>query len=735
MIYAAAAEQLATLQDEQHASRHVVELYMAAYEKSEVMLRAAQRRETQLTELLCTARQHTARLMRDFDDAERRLRTATEHLAATQARCHSLESQLASYVKCQRCAVLLLPQLTTPPPAFTSQPRLLSSARSEQETTREASRQQQLCWMDPFCLLHVSSGSVLSYDLVAACDSHEDTDVGEDAKQEHEGSTAQTMPNEELSDAEGGVVAAAAAHSQTTITSLLRDVVHDALQGFDYTLLSTSAADEAASPGHSLAMTMPGPLSRRLLALLQSEAARCGTQALSVSLAIGRVTQSALTEAADLEDVLLPFLSELNAAAQRGRQEGKAAESVKTVLMSAVVGEDEDAEKSDRGRATSVNTCGSDNGSSTSRYSTHQRGASRLPRFALRNPNVPPWKTSTTKEQHVVASSSTTVLTGVQVGSVAEVDEWLSKAGLLSCDKDGAGVTSPCVVLMGVDAQDAAGKVHKALLRILSDAAFVKANTYLPSTEATSQTVFSESCKPVPEQPRLVSAPPSPLSPPLPLSASLCFHVMFHAVVAVLRTVCGAHGQASTSDAASQLVSHLVALYERNTAACAVDVESVTQMLWTAPQLCPSAAEARAVLQSIAACPRAVERQFTSASAGCVTAEVARQGVRAMWATWVALLRPVFGGNSKAIWLHATRSSTMESAAPRPGKVHRGTHEIDDGERMESRERATAVAGDDSSSSLVALTLCALFCRLVRHDAVPCEVSADLARLLHERGL
>ncbi|KPA76244.1 hypothetical protein ABB37_07987 [Leptomonas pyrrhocoris] len=730
---------------------------MSAFRNAEQQLHAAQRQETQLSEMLRAAQQRTVYRTREFAAAEARLREATEQLAATQSLCHYLASQIALHAKCQRSALLLTPSSTsngTPPPSRTSSASDVEGNRHEAQlpSSREQQQQQQqqqLCWMDPYSVLHVPSGKVFSYDLVTAfgADALDDPPENEGIR-EGEGCEDRRADDSVLCDEDGvfdGV------RTRASLVSLLKDVVHDALQGFHYTLLETrtsstavysdtlftSTSSKRSAEGEdsceqqthvdtgrlpSQQSVTTGQLTHRLLELLQTEAVQCGTQRLSVSFAVGRVAKSSVAAAAHIEDLLRPLVDQQNAPSRGGlrRSGGAARQTVSTVLMDAVMCEaEDDGERCPRGASPWRR--------GTVSHGTARRSSSRA-RFSPINANI--------TQQHATAASkplpapfscttaATTTLTGVQVRSLAEVDDWLERVGLppfKTDDSVGAWSSAPCIVLVGVDSQDAAGKVHKSLLRIVSDAAFTAS---LPATElargapAKGDTASKRGAS---DNALHHTSPPQALT-----SLFGCF--MLHAVAAVLRAAYKPQGLTNTSEDAPALLS-FAALHEGDGGDDeAPDLESFVEQLLAQPHSSPSATEIRAAVLSIVNCPDEVGNHCATAAAAAAVEGRTTQDISAEWRLWAALLRPVFGGNSKALWLHTARSAADASSTD--GLYKTGERGVpfrpDKGRR---RSEAAPFSAD------AALGLCALFCRLVRHAAVPSAVSADLDRLLREGRL
>ncbi|KPI84000.1 hypothetical protein ABL78_6957 [Leptomonas seymouri] len=730
-MYAAAAEQLAALRDEQTASRLEVESHMSAFEAAEQQLHAAQLREAQLAESLHAAQQRTAHLMCEFEAAEARLRAAAEHLAETQSLCHYLESQISGHVKCQR-SVLLLPSS----PACSAPPQLArsSSLLGKEETAREARLPPQLAWMGRYSVLHAPSGKVFSYDLVSALADEETEDIVE-AEGSRDGARAGVIGDDSVSDVEDGGVDGAS--KREALNSLLREVVHDALQGFNYTLLNTStgAAPLCIASSHSLAL-MTGPLTHRLSELLQTEAVRRGTRSLSVFLAIGRVVKSSSIGAAQIEDLLRPLVAvDSDAPAGRGRASAAVNSGAQTVLMDAVIQSADDCEvfKSGDVALTAAATDGV------------RRKSSSRPRFEPKSDGVQ-HSTRPSKPDHAATQSITscsTTLIGVQVRSLEEVDDWLEKVGLSASETAESGglsagapsdvrvatagfdsavaapsnswTNTPFIVLVGVDSQDAAGKVHKSLLRIVSDAAFeADVSAYMPAGSASAMGITAGT------RDAADTALQCALSPPA--TPSLFGLFMFRAVTAVLQAACKWQRRSDTSHITSAL------LPQGSLHGCdggeVADLESLVGQLLAAPHSRPSASDIRATVESMLNCPNEEER-LRELPSPASTAEHTTQRACDEWGLWAALLRPIFGGNSKALWLHTACSSAEEPSAFRPSRERRGACSSRKGE-------AKGAVSAASCSVEVALRLCAVFCRLVRHDAVPCEVSADLDRLLRK---
>jgi hypothetical protein len=773
MIYAAAVKQLAALRDAQSAARVEVESRMTTFERAEQQLDTAQQQEAQLTEMLRAAQRRTSQLRGEFSTAEAQLREAAEHLAETQSVCHSLESQIATHVKCQRSVLLL----TRPYSSHRLPPSAISN---HHDAASSLSSPPQLCWMDPYSVLHAASGNVFTFDLV--------TTVRRGGEYAHAGSAEATSEGEddtaqgsEGSDSGGEEGRGGSSHA--TLTSLLKDVVHDTLQGYHYTLLNTSTNDtapcfaalgggeeterkprdgSAECPGHlPLSPSSAGELTRCLLQQLQSEAVRCGTQSLGVSLAVGRVVESTATIPAHIEDVLLPLLSHHDTTAvtavtstQRGRQRSAAVEGVNTVRIDAVLRDGSEGDGWGAAAAAAVAGGAPRSGTHDDRSASHSSSRTRFEYASVAA--VPPDTTPTTSNHASLSPApSATTLTGVQVCSMEEVDYWLEQVGLWLSSSDShtqdthdeapgssiearsgsplcgsvlvdAQPTEPLVILLGVNSQDAAGKVHSSLLRVVHDAAF----GVVSMSNVSSRSDAAAGATPGKRMSAVVDGVKGALLPPSPPAASLFYLFMLCATTAVLRAVCHAHGLAGTVEGAMELLLSQLQTWPEKDEECtkSFDLEHLVAQLIEAPLCGPSTVELRTAVQSISSDPRGAACQLVPGASAVLLDIAASQQRREAWALWAALLKPVFGGNSKALWLHAACTTAAAQEMPacvssREGSRRRGS--------PPSCQQGKAVDDPAAAASMEStLMLCTLFCRLVRHAAVACEVSADLQRLL-----
>lgn len=710
---------------------------MAAYEAARYAYEAAQRQEAELRAMLRAAEARTAQLLRDFDDAEAQLRNTTTDLSHTQSLCHSLESRIAEHVRCQRSAVLLL----APPSSSMSQ----------------SSAPPRLCHMDPYSLLHTPTGEAFTYDLVelSSCASA-DQAVGMFIRGESDdGSETEGRSDAEVggNNDEGDDIDAEANQlpSSPSITSLLTEAVRDALHGYHYTLLCTSsggcrlcAQDEnltnkvcpattpltsdtpaaaCGQPRKHRWTCQPASLCLRLLQLLQREAARSGTRALSITIAAGCVgereaarihgpgvtTRTASAEASDRAAAACGWTDLLLSAAARHQQV--------TVSMEAAPSQERE-ETALPSMTSDVRDMRGTSGSSAGAGSWLDDGCTRpndRQSLLLSTP-------SAAAAKGAPLTTHTPTLEGVPVGSIEAAAFWLREVGLLSTPdtsnipKDRVALrsstatstghvdaqattaaSSVVVLLVGVDSQDATGKLHRSLLRIVSDAHFdlgclAHARPLLKSGRGGIN-----------------------VDPPACCSPSTFALYMSHVLGAVARAAAAKTPDAPDTGRCGTLVSG----EHDGTAASS----PVPMLLLQRAEVAPLAAcEIRATAQSISLqCPAEVCAIWTAARRHASS----RSQLDAAWSLWAALLRPVFGGNSKALWLHCTSGGgRVGGSRGTDGSV--GFHDSTESASRPDGLPSPPVPCDDAA----VLRLSSLFCRLVRHDAVASEVSPDLARLV-----
>ncbi|KAG5481565.1 hypothetical protein LSCM1_05589 [Leishmania martiniquensis] len=717
-MISSATRQLRVLRATQHRTRMSVEERIAAYEAARHAYETAQRQEAELRAMLRAAEARTAQRLLECEDAEAELSNAAANLSHTQSLCHSLESRIAEHVRCQRSAVLLM----VPPPSSLS----------------PSSVPPVLCRMDPYSLLHTPTGEAFTYDLVelSGCTAggmhsgEEGDEFSEEERGDVSGAAAQRHNNE------GGDVDVDANQLFTTpsIKSLLTDAVRDVLHGYHHTFLSTSAdgsclgcqddisasgmhAEDTApsvsgippeSCGHPYRHQWPGQpatLCLRLLQLLQREAARSGTRALSITLAAGcagardaarlcgtgaatSVASAPAAAASVWTDLLLP-------AAARHQQ--------LTVTMEATPSEDYEETVlplTTAGVKGFYRESGSNVPGDTWLEVGHMHHDSRA---------VPSSAPSSATANEPQPRTHAPTLEGVPVGSIEEAAFWLREADLLAtCSTSKAhedattlmsssaapvghrdAQAATVVLLVGVDSQDARGKLHKSLLRIVSDPCFDAGRLGRPRPEQMSGGKSRNG------------------HIPLCCSPSAFALYMSHALESLARTaaaktpnasnagLCPASAKGEQSSATTNCPAQMLLLLLRG------DVAPLT------------AGEIRNATHSFSSrCPAEV-----CAIAAADHGHASPPQLDAAWLLWASLLRPVFGGNSKALWLHYTTSASRGSGA--------GPHVAPKGISSPDGLRCPPSPDDDTA----ALRLSALFCRLVRHDAVAYELSPDLARL------
>ncbi|GET87667.1 hypothetical protein, unknown function [Leishmania tarentolae] len=729
-----ATRQLRALRAKQHSTRAVVEEHMAAYEAARYAYEAAQRQESELRTTLHAAEARTAQLLRNFEDAEAQLRRATTDLSHTQSLCHSLESRIAEHAKCQRSAVLLLGPPSYPAP--------------------QASGQPQLCQMDPYSLLHTPTGEAFTYDLVelSSCASANQA-VGmlggeeSDDISEAEGRTGAADSAAGLDNGEGDRIDTDvnALPPCPSMTSLLTEAVQDVLHGYHYTLVCTSSDGccfcsqgsdatnnvcraTAPSPSditaaaceqlHTSRQTcQPASLCLRLLQLLQGEAARSGIRALSITVSAGCVSGmeaprmhrsgvlagTATARESDRAAATCGWVDLLLPAAARRQQP--------TVSMEAAPS-DEREETAWSSMAFDLKGMGGRSGVTVEASSRLDVSGTHPDGHHILLPSRP--SASVAKEPPRTAHVPT--LEGVPVGSIEEAAFWLREAGLLStsdtsntpkdrealrsstvpstalCDVEGTTAASPVLVLLvGVDSQDATGKLHRSLLRIISDSHFYRG--YLTDTRLLLKS----------------GSGGMNTDPPVYCFPSTFALYMSHALGVVARAAA-----AKMSDGSG---ARLCAAQVSDEHGCAAASCSAEMLLLQRAEVAPLAAcEIRAAVQSISLrCPAEV-CAVSTATRGHPSS---RSHLDAAWPLWVSLLQPVFGGNSKALWLHCTSGGSCGDGGVEPHGSSKGASSLDG---LPSRPAPR----DDAE----ALRLSALFCRLVRHDAVASEVSPYLARLV-----
>ncbi|KAG5481878.1 hypothetical protein LSCM4_06955 [Leishmania orientalis] len=727
-----ATRQLRALRAKQQATRTGVEERMAAYEIARHAYETAQRQERELRAMLRAAEVRTAQLLVEFHDAETQLRNAATDLGHTQSLCHALESRIAEHVRCQRSAVLLLvPPTCSPSPS--SKPPLL-------------------CRTDPYSLLKTPTGEAFTYDLVELSSSLEagmhSGEEGDDVS-ETEGRVGTAGAEADRGSDEGDGVDTEANELLTmpSIKSLLTEAVRDVLHGYHYTFLSTCAddcclccqddnetdgvcvgaalsssgmpAETCVQPNRHSWPCQPATLCLRILQLLQREAVRSGARALSITVAAGCVgfreaghvcgTGSATTVASAIAssnataacgwtDLLLP-------AAARHQQ--------LTVTMEAAP-----SEEHEETRLPSM-TAGVESFRGESASSV--RADSWLDVGYMHHDSAvsPPSAPSSAAANETQLRTHVPTLEGVPVGSIEEAAFWLREAGLLAtldtskAHKHTTGLTSSgatsvgqgdapaatlppstVVLLVGVDSQDAAGKLHKSLVRIVSDPNFDPGRLAGPSPLLTSG-----------GRSRNGDAPAC-------CSPSIFALYMSYALGAIART---AAAKTPMARDAGLWTSYVKGECERATVSCSAEL-----LLLRRAEVAPlTAGEIRSTTHSFSSrCPAEV----------CAIAAATRAHdpppppLDAAWVLWATLLRPVFGGNSKALWLHYTSSGSDDG-----GSI--GSHDPAKGVSCPDGLRCPPIPRDDTA----ALQLSAIFCRLVRHDAVASEVSPDLARLARFR--
>lgn len=613
---------------------------MATYEAAVAAHARAQQREAELRALLHAAEARTRQLRQAMDGAAAHLGDATLRLGRLQYTRNALQSRLAEHMHCQRAAILL-PSTSCDAGDDEDDAAAAAAAASRLPPLR-------LCRVDPFSLLDTRAGEGLAVDLVdvarrPSLPAADPTGValepwrtgiyGDEADPDGDvaaGSGTDDITAEVDEDGDGEVEAALPA--APTLTSLLQQVVRDVLQGYHHTCLCTTAA-AADEPQEDGGGADPSALCLRLLHLLQREALRCGTRALSVTLAVGRVD----ADAGVWRDVLQP------AAVRHGQL---------TLAVDAVPAESGDASREEDAHAFHHRrfslSAGGGSCSSSGRAGSHVGAAAPS------------------------AAASLTRLAGVPVCSLEEAAYWLGEAGVPSAGPGGV------VVVLGVDSQAAGGGLRKSLLRILVE------STAAPRGAPRS----SGAAAPAPR--------PSP------------------SVFALyMRDVLEAAALAALPGPGPGL-----------------DTGAIAQYLDGAVGPAPLPAHK---LRAIVA----------AASSGCPSKPQAQRGplkaVRASawdaaWALWAALLRPVFGGNCKAVWVHHHGESGLSTHSTASRHAHSGraagamaaTPTADAG----AVRRRGSVACSAPSDPVDALRLCAVFCRLVRHAAVPTEVSPELVQLL-----
>ncbi|CAM37932.2 hypothetical protein, unknown function [Leishmania braziliensis MHOM/BR/75/M2904] len=737
-----ATHQLRALRAKQHATRAVVEEHMAAYEAARYAYEAAERQEAELRVMLHTAEARTAQLLRDFYDAEAQLHNAATDLSHIQSLCHSLESRIAEHVRCQRSAVLLLVQ-----PSSSTVP----------------SSSPRLCQIDPYSLLHTPTGAAFTYDLVElstcavagqAAGMYSDNEDHDASEPEGRSGTADAEAERNNDKGDDVVAEANALPTFPSSTSLLTDAVQDVLHGYHYTLFCTSAdgcclcchngnptnkACAAIAPSISgvPAMTcrqlhkdrstcQPANLCLRLLQLLQREAVRSGARALRITVAAGCVGggEAAYIQRVGVTTTTAPASATARAAALCGWTDlllpVAARHQQLTVTMEAVPS-DEREEAGRLSMAADVESVQERSDSSVRASSWLDVTYTHYDRSRVLLQSTP--SAAVANETPLITQVPT--LEGVPVGSIEEAVFWLQEAGLLATSdtskdpKDAATLGSSTatstshvdaqattfasavvVLLIGVDSKDAAGKLHSSLLRIVGDAHFDPGG-FANATSLRKRGSRGEK-----------SDAPVCCSP-----SSLALY-MSHAMGAIARTAA-----ARTPDAPGAELSIAPVNGERGSAASRCPAE---MLLLQRAEVAPLAAcEIRAVAHRISLhCPTEV-RAIAAVTHGHAFPPLQ---LDAVWSLWAALLRPVFGGNSKALWLHCTSCGDCGGSRRDRGD---GTSSHDPAEGVSTPDdpRTWPVPRDDTA----ALRLCALFCRLVRHDAVASKISPDLARLARVR--
>lgn len=705
---------------------------MAAYEAARNAYETAQRQEAELRAMLCAAEARAAQLLRDFDDAEAKLRNTTTDLSHTQSLCHSLESRIAEHARCQRSAVLLL----APP----------SSSISKR------SAPPRLCHMDPYSLLHTPTGEAFAYDLVElrSCASADQAVGVLNGGESDDGSETESMNDAADAGAwgsnDGGDDVDAEANqlpSRPSITSLLTEAVRDVLHGYHYTLLFTSSdgcrlcaqyenltnnvcpatapstsdvpAAACGQPHKHRRTCQPANLCLRLLQLLQREAARSGVRALSVTVAAGCV---GAREAARIPG------SGVTARTASAKEPNRAAATCgwTDLLLPAATRHQQltvsmEAAPSEEREETALPSMPSDVWSMRG-TSGGSAGAGSWLDAGCTHPNdrhiLLPSTSSATAATGAPLTSHAPTLEGVPVSSIEAAAFWLREAGLLSTtdtsniSTDRVALKSPTttstervdaqevtadasvvVLLVGVDSQDATGKLHRSLLRIVSDTHFD------PGYFAHAGPLLRSGSRGM------------DVDPPACCSPSTFALYMSHALGVVARAAAAKMPDAGDAGQCATQVSD----EHDGTAASS----PVRMLLLQGAEVAPLAAcEIRAAAQSISLQWPAEVCASSPAARGHASS---RSQLDAAWSLWAALLRPVFGGNSKALWLHCTNGDS------------RGFHDSAGSAPIPDGLPSPPVPRDDTA----ALRLGALFCRLVRHDAVASEVSPDLARLVRVR--
>nr|ACS87850.1 conserved hypothetical protein [Angomonas deanei] len=751
MLYAAAAEQLSLLREEQEAFRGTVEQHMTDFHHAKAARDDAVREEEALRAQLHAAQLRSAQRQRAFAAAEAVLRESAESLAALQALCHCLESQLAAQRKCQRSALILRTSKADHEVSFDG--REGESGADVSAADEAKSGAPQLCWMDPYSALHPATGSVFTYDLVAqtntveACLS-EGTDSG--ARRPDE----QTADDDRLDDENSD--------PHPSLNALLVDAVHDVLNGYNYTFLSTSASGRTAAAADNNSAEMKtsqgstttstrntvhsaeldtaegrcgaGVLCWHVVRCLQQEAMKCGTRAFGVTLAIGCVVRAASNGAEGyLADVLGPKVRKQNVAAAAAHRGNEKKHLVPLVVMDAALHDDVAVHEHKLPAYCQRN--GSDRRS---------RSSSEV-RFRSLDPNRSPLSSADKARgvSSVPPSAPSTLLTGVPVSSLEEVEYWLGQARLhvrdastttkgsrrtevdaqvngaaaAAVDLDISEAASPYVVLLGVDSQDAAGRVHKSLVRIVDDNAFKLAASMLSVTAV-------HECTPSPHDPlsaHYCAAQERRIEDLHPTTPSSLFATYMHTALSLVLQKVASFSASSSSSSAS---SGSLFLAESSDV---LDCENlVAQLLLSEDNTSAvSAAAVRAAVAQAAACPAALHSDMC-----------------AEWSLWNALLMSIFGGNTKTLWLHTAdvfsdevllrhRRETKSASAYSEGQQRGGGSARAHGEEEETEGSGSGGGVKATHSSVEGvLRMCAFFCRAVRHDAVPCEVSADLDRIL-----
>ncbi|KAG5508241.1 hypothetical protein JKF63_05497 [Porcisia hertigi] len=742
-MLSSATHQLRALRVMQHTKRAVVEEHMTAYDAAKHAYEMAQRQEAELRANLHAAEARTAQLRLHFDAAEAELRNATTHLSHTQLLCHSLESRIAEHVRCQRSAVLLaaLPSSSISPP----------------------SRPQPLCLMDPYSLFHTAMGEAYTYDLVElgrrAASCHPAgmyTGEGGDNLSEIGGREGSADVETDRGTHEGHAPDTAADDppNSPTIESLLTDAVQDVLRGYHYTFFCTSvhgcslcssqgsptrgvclaamssiksAADGVCGhPSRHHSSLHPGDLCLRLLQLLQREALRSSTRALNVTLAAGSVGRD---EAARTPRGEFTTMAGSAAASPRGAAEYgwtdllhpiAARHQQETVAMEAAPLDERferelpsmslDPSSMRRRSVSSIGAVSSlDGGSMPSGVNCGRQ---------LSRPSL-----GSTDERAMAMHVPT--LEGVPLGSIEDAAFWLQEAGLLAavdtfnCRLNTAALksstppssgnlgskatTSVVVVLVGVDTQDATGKLHKSLFRIVGDSHFdpegFDGSRVLRKGGSRGRSVDAAACC-------------------APSTFSL---YMSHVLGALARTAASnSSGSADLELSTAQLRNN----HPRASAASFLTEMLVLQRAEIAPL---SVQEVRTVAHRMSL--RYPEGTCAFSRASDNYASMPPPHIRAAWSLWATLLRSVFGGNSKALWIHCTSTGDSCSNAEDRGS---------DIDAHDAAKAASFLGGCHSSrvqrNDTAALRLSALFCRLVRHDAVASEMSPDLARFTRIRA-